>query len=192
VLAPTLTLDIVHMDGRRIRFRRDDGSVVVHALGTDASRTLDVTAARRFYEQLEARGFSPVAEAGSPDAAAFFAGTVRTAPAELNRVVILVRDLGAQVRFYEQALGAAPRERDATHAIFGGSFGIELRALAALPSLAAAGQTVLPVLQVSDRRAAAALLAAAGATVQPGGSGPAPFTVVSDPEGHVWLLVERT
>jgi catechol 2,3-dioxygenase-like lactoylglutathione lyase family enzyme len=189
-----LSLDLVHIDGRRIRFRREGGSVVVHALGTAASRTLDVAAARQAYERLVAQGFTP-ADDDHVDPAALFEGGAAPSGGAVTRLVLLVGDLDAQATFYERVLGLPLRERRPDRASFAaGGVAVELVRRPANLAAVDGGRETLPVLVVDDLAAVRRGLEAAGVTVQDAalaGLAEVAALLWRDPEGRPWLAARR-
>lgn len=189
-----LSLDLVHIDGRRIRFRREGGSVVVHALGTNASRTLDVAAARQAYERLTAQGFTP-ADDEHVDTAALFDGAAEPSGGAVTRLVLLVDDLAAQATFYERILGFPLRERRPDRASFtAGSVALDLLQRPAGQAAGEIGIETLPVLVVDDLAAVRRGLEAAGVAVEDTaltGLASVATLLWRDPEGRPWLAARR-
>lgn len=194
----TVSFDLVNMDGRRIRFSRDDERVVVRALGTESSRTLDLPAARQMFHQMDNHGFAPASESDSATIASFFGESASSAAPELGHLVIVVRDLPAAIRFYQEALGLTLRERLPYRASFtNGGATVDLVAKDADPILGLAAQETLPVLHVRNLAAVTQRLAA---TRSPAGNnsgrtersllGARPIALCRDPEGHALLLSE--
>lgn len=190
-----LSLDLVHIDGRRIRFRREGGAVVVHALGTNASRTLDVGAARQMYERLVAQGFTP-ADDERVDLAALFDGAAEPSGSVVARLVLLVDDLAALATFYEHILGLPLRERRPDRASFtAGGVALDLVQRPADQQGAGGEYETLPVLVVDDLAAVRRRLEAAGVAVQDAAhAGLADVATVlwRDPEGRPWLAARRS
>lgn len=195
---PTSSIDVVHMDGRRVRFQRQDGAVTVHTLGATSTRSLDVDAARRLFQQLEAHGFSPVDEAAAANVAAVF-GDTASAPSHLGSVIIVAQDLAAQVRFYQDTLGLPLRHRSAERAVFGTEGAtLEVVAVSAVGGLGQDRPGVVLALHGQQARRLRLRLptqdvtlppAPGGATNKPSGDGDSDHEAAfADPEGNVWLL----
>src|SRR5579859_974053 len=117
--------DLVHEDGRRVRFVRVGSEIVVHMLGGTGDRRLDLAAAKALYERLDTRGFNRLHEPGEPATDVFFRDTVsatsrptpRSPRLEPGATTLLARDLQRLTDFYHEALGWPVERRGDRHAV---------------------------------------------------------------------------
>lgn len=200
-------LDLVHEDGRRIRFVRTGDRVTAHMLGTSGERQMEMVEARALVERLEHRGFTRTA--GELDAAAFFGETTR-APAialRLNGVTLLVRDVAAMRTFYRDALGLPVLAEQPDRISF--RLGTDVLYLEPIradaqpqPAQRADRPEAVPTWHTDDVRVEVARLRGRGVScfapseVSPEGAkeiAETPWGLAScfaDPEGHRWRLLQ--
>lgn len=205
-------LDLVHEDGRRIRFVRAGDRVTAHMLGTGGERQMDVAEARALVERLEHRGFTRTS--GEMDAATFFGETLR-APAiglRLGGVTLRVRDMAAVRRFYCDVLGLPILAEHADRAAF--RLGTDVLYLETVRSdqsddaPSGVAQEVLPTWHTDDVRTEVTRLRGrgvpcfapaddgapdSGTSESPKEVAETPWGLAScfaDPEGHRWRLLQ--